>query len=56
MNSLAGMAHAVLGGQPLLVLRPTGPITLIVTILSNVADCSTSTSSRCSRRRPSSRC
>ena len=38
MNSLAGMAHAVLGGQPLLVLRPTGPITLIVTILSNVAD------------------
>ena len=24
MNSLAGMAHAVLGGQPLLVLRQTG--------------------------------
>ena len=38
MNSLAGMAHALLGAQPLLVLRPTGPITSIVQKLSQLAD------------------
>ena len=37
-NSLVGMAHAALGCQPLLVLRPTGPITAIVTKLSELAD------------------
>ncbi|CAK9062447.1 Band 3 anion transport protein (Anion exchange protein 1) (AE 1) (Anion exchanger 1) (MEB3) (Solute carrier family 4 member 1) (CD antigen CD233) [Durusdinium trenchii] len=29
MNSAAGMIHAIIGCQPLLVLRPTGPITLL---------------------------
>ena len=29
MNSLAGVAHSLPGCQPLLVLRPTGPITAI---------------------------
>eukprot|EP01063_Lacrimia_lanifica_P028716 TRINITY_DN4241_c0_g3_i1.p1 TRINITY_DN4241_c0_g3~~TRINITY_DN4241_c0_g3_i1.p1 ORF type:complete len:571 (+),score=203.23 TRINITY_DN4241_c0_g3_i1:61-1773(+) len=38
MNSLAGMLHALLGCQPLLVLRPTGPITLIITTLYSIAD------------------
>lgn len=38
MNSIAGMAHALFGCQPLLVLRPTGPITLIITLLSGLAD------------------
>eukprot|EP00469_Lotharella_globosa_P000455 CAMPEP_0167798886 /NCGR_PEP_ID=MMETSP0111_2-20121227/16632_1 /TAXON_ID=91324 /ORGANISM="Lotharella globosa, Strain CCCM811" /LENGTH=551 /DNA_ID=CAMNT_0007693499 /DNA_START=53 /DNA_END=1708 /DNA_ORIENTATION=+ len=33
MNGIAGMAHALLGCQPLLILRPTGPITLILTQL-----------------------
>ena len=37
-NSLAGMAHALLGVQPLLVLRPTGPITAITIKLSAAAD------------------
>ena len=30
MNSIAGMVHALFGCQPLLVLRPTGPITAII--------------------------
>ena len=38
MNSLAGMAHALLGTQPLLVLRPTGPITAILQKLSALSD------------------
>ena len=38
MNSIAGMTHALLGCQPLLVLRPTGPITLIVTQLVMLSD------------------
>eukprot|EP00435_Cladocopium_sp_Y103_P064241 s199_g25.t3 len=29
MNSAAGMLHSIIGCQPLLVLRPTGPITLL---------------------------
>jgi hypothetical protein len=37
MNSVAGMAHALFGCQPLLVLRPTGPITAFVTLLFNVS-------------------
>ena len=38
MNSVAGAAHALLGAQPLLILRPTGPITAIVSKLSDLAD------------------
>ena len=38
MNSVAGMAHALMGCQPLLVLRPTGPITAILLFISNLAD------------------
>ncbi|CAE7662852.1 Slc4a1 [Symbiodinium necroappetens] len=38
MNSLAGMAHSVLGCQPLLVLRPTGPITLLFEKLLDFAN------------------
>ena len=38
MNSIAGMTHAVFGCQPLLVLRPTGPITAIMGKLSEYAD------------------
>lgn len=38
MNSIAGFAHSVLGVQPLLVLRPTGPITAILGKLSTLAD------------------
>lgn len=30
MNSFSGMLHSVIGTQPLLVLRPTGPITLLL--------------------------
>ena len=37
MNSVAGMFHAAFGCQPLLVLRPTGPITAFCTLLFNVA-------------------
>ena len=37
MNSLAGMAHSLLGCQPLLVLRPTGPITAFISLLFAVA-------------------
>jgi hypothetical protein len=37
VNSLAGMLHALLGCQPLLVLRPTGPITAFVSLLFNVS-------------------
>ena len=37
-NSLFGMLHAVFGAQPLLVLRPTGPITAITIKLSDIAD------------------
>ena len=37
MNSCAGVAHALLGAQPLLVLRPTGPITAILGKLSTLA-------------------
>eukprot|EP01052_Picozoa_sp_SAG31_P005804 SAG31_NODE_260_length_18915_cov_3.432823_7_plen_647_part_00 len=38
MNSIAGMTHALFGCQPLLVLRPTGPITLICTMICKYAD------------------
>jgi len=38
MNSVAGMTHALLGCQPLLVLRPTGPITAILLKLCVLAD------------------
>jgi len=38
MNSVAGMAHAAFGCQPLLVLRPTGPITAILKMLSDLSD------------------
>ena len=38
MNAIAGMTHALFGCQPLLVLRPTGPITAICTLLSVYAD------------------
>ena len=38
MNSIAGMVHALLGCQPMLILRPTGPITLILTLLGKLAD------------------
>eukprot|EP01059_Diplonema_ambulator_P015316 TRINITY_DN26425_c0_g1_i1.p1 TRINITY_DN26425_c0_g1~~TRINITY_DN26425_c0_g1_i1.p1 ORF type:complete len:555 (+),score=153.62 TRINITY_DN26425_c0_g1_i1:34-1665(+) len=37
MNSIAGMLHALLGCQPLLVLRPTGPITAIITTLHSLS-------------------
>ena len=37
-NSIAGMVHSVVGVQPLLVLRPTGPITAIIIKLSGAAD------------------
>ena len=37
VNSIAGMVHALLGCQPLLVLRPTGPITAFVSLLFNVS-------------------
>ena len=37
-NSFAGVAHALFGAQPLLVLRPTGPITAITCKLSETAD------------------
>ena len=37
-NSVFGMLHAVFGAQPLLVLRPTGPITAITIKLSDIAD------------------
>lgn len=38
MNCVAGVAHSLLGCQPLLVLRPTGPITAITIKLSKLAD------------------
>ena len=38
MNCVAGVVHSVLGCQPLLVLRPTGPITAITIKLANLAD------------------
>ena len=38
MNSAAGVLHAVFGAQPLLVLRPTGPITAILGKLSDLSD------------------
>lgn len=38
MNSLGGMLHALIGVQPLLVIRPTGPITAIMGKLSILAD------------------
>ena len=38
MNSCAGVAHALLGAQPLLILRPTGPITAIIMKLSDLSD------------------
>jgi len=37
MNSVSGMVHAVFGCQPLLVLRPTGPIGLLIEKLLQVA-------------------
>jgi hypothetical protein len=36
-NSVFGMAHAFLGAQPLLVLRPTGPITAIISDIFQLA-------------------
>lgn len=38
MNSVAGIVHSLVGAQPLLVLRPTGPITAILQKLSELAD------------------
>ena len=38
VNSLAGMIHALFGTQPLIVLRPTGPITAITGDLSKLSD------------------
>eukprot|EP01052_Picozoa_sp_SAG31_P016969 SAG31_NODE_1143_length_9694_cov_5.541011_6_plen_370_part_00 len=38
VNSVGGMVHALLGCQPLLVLRPTGPITAIMIMMSGYAD------------------
>lgn len=38
MNSCAGVVHSIVGSQPLLVLRPTGPITAIMQKLSDLAD------------------
>mmetsp|Transcript_63917 Transcript_63917/g.106280 ORF Transcript_63917/g.106280 Transcript_63917/m.106280 type:complete len:591 (+) Transcript_63917:47-1819(+) len=38
MNSAAGMLHALLGVQPLLIIRPTGPITSILMKLCALAD------------------
>lgn len=38
MNSIAGIFHSLVGAQPLLVLRPTGPITAILQKLSELAD------------------
>ena len=37
-NSAAGIAHSLVASQPLLVLRPTGPITAITCKLSEIAD------------------
>eukprot|EP01060_Flectonema_neradi_P024368 TRINITY_DN3312_c0_g1_i2.p1 TRINITY_DN3312_c0_g1~~TRINITY_DN3312_c0_g1_i2.p1 ORF type:complete len:189 (+),score=24.41 TRINITY_DN3312_c0_g1_i2:35-601(+) len=37
MNSVAGMLHALFGCQPMLVLRPTGPITAIITTLHSLS-------------------
>ena len=28
-NAIAGVAHVLVGTQPLLILRPTGPITMV---------------------------
>jgi hypothetical protein len=33
MNAVAGIVHALIGCQPLLVLRPTGPITAFLSLL-----------------------
>lgn len=38
MNAVAGVVHALAGAQPLLVLRPTGPITAITVKLADAAD------------------
>eukprot|EP00966_Prymnesium_polylepis_P216208 5004912-Prymnesium_polylepis.1 len=38
INTVAGMTHALFASQPLLVLRPTGPITAITCKLSEIAD------------------
>ena len=38
MNSVGGVLHSLLGVQPLLVIRPTGPITAIIGKLSTLAD------------------
>jgi solute carrier family 4 (anion exchanger) protein 1 len=38
VNSVAGMVNALAGAQPLVVLRPTGPITAIVSDLAQIAD------------------
>lgn len=37
MNGVAGVVHAVFGCQPLLVLRPTGPITLFLQKLAELS-------------------
>ncbi|CAK9055461.1 unnamed protein product [Durusdinium trenchii] len=38
MNSFSGMLHSVIGTQPLLVLRPTGPITLLLEKLHEASE------------------
>ncbi|KAL1520700.1 hypothetical protein AB1Y20_022269 [Prymnesium parvum] len=38
MNSVSGVLHSLLGTQPLLIIRPTGPITAILTKLDTLAD------------------
>jgi len=38
MNSFSGMLHSVIGTQPLLVLRPTGPITLLLEKLHETSE------------------
>ena len=38
VTSISGMLHSLFGAQPLLVLRPTGTITVLVALLFNVAN------------------
>jgi hypothetical protein len=38
MNAVSGVVHTFVGAQPLLVLRPTGPITAITVKLADAAD------------------
>ena len=48
INRLGGMAHSTFGCQPQLVIRPTGPITAIMIMLS-VSPTLTSSNSRSAR-------